>query len=149
MTEVRAIEFEIIKEPWNKYQIQDNSVLKTRTILKKVNRVTDGDKIGFNIDAQTLTVIHADPSLKGEPNPKPVTNEEIQKSIEKSDMRYDTLAQEFNEYELDDGTKIKIYTNVTSISKSNLKDRSGDPIYFVQSSNQVEIKPASHYNPQK
>jgi hypothetical protein len=149
MTEVRAIEFEIIKEPWNKYQIQDNSVLKTRTILKKVNRVTDGDKIGFNIDAQTLTVINADPSLKGEPNPKPVTKEEIQKSIEKSDMRYSTLAQEFNEYELDDGTKIKIYTNVTSISKSSLKDRSGDPIYSVQSSNQVEIKPASHYNPQK
>lgn len=145
MPDVRAIEFEIIKEPWNKYEIQDNSVLKTRTILKKVERVINGDQIGFNIDAQTLTVIHADPTLKGAPNNRPITKEELQKSIDKHDMRYSTLAQEFNEYDLDDGTKIKIFTNVTSISRSTLKDRTGDPIYNVQSSNTVEIKPSSHY----
>ena len=37
-------------------------------------------------------------------------------------MHYDTLSQEFNEYHLDDGTKIKIFTNVTTISRTTLKD---------------------------
>ena len=50
------------------------------------------------------------------------------------------MAHEFNEYMLDDGTKIKIYTNVTNISRTSLKDRTGDPVYFIESSGQVEIK---------
>ena len=45
MVKIRSIDFEIIKEPWNKYQISDGSILRTRTILKKVERITNGDKI--------------------------------------------------------------------------------------------------------
>lgn len=62
--------------------------------------------------------------------------------MEIDDMRYDSLAQEFNEYLLDDGTKIKIHPNIICISRSSLKDVHGDPIYSVLSSNQVWIKPA-------
>lgn len=150
MTDFRSIEFEIIKEPWNKYQLSDNSIIKTRTILKKVERVTKGEKITFNIDAQTLTVVYADSSLKGEPNRNPISMEQIKNSIEKPDMRYNTLAQEFNEYELDDGTKIKIYTNVTQVSRTSLKDVKGDPVYNVISNNAVEIKASQQYKkPQK
>ena len=145
MVNVRSINFEIIKEPWNRYQIQDNSILRTRTILKKVERVIEGEKVSFTIDAQTLTVIDADPALKGTPNNKPITKEEIAKSIEKDDMRYDKMSQEFNHYQLDDGTKIKIYTNVTKISRTSLKDAKGDPVYSVNSNNAFQITPSSHY----
>ena len=149
MGNIRSIDFEIIKEPWNKYQISDNSILKTRTILKKIDRVMEGDKISFTMDAQTLTVIYADPTLKGTPNPKPVTNEEMMKSIDKPDMRYDTSSQEFNEYLLDDGTKIKIFSNVTAVSRTTLKDIHGDPVYRIQSANNIEIKPSKHYKQSK
>ena len=149
MTKTRAIDFEIIKEPWNKYQISDNSVLKTRTILKKIERITDGEKTSFNIDAQTLTVIYADPSLRGSPNPKKFTSEELMKSIDKPDMRYDTLSQEFNEYRLDDGTRFKIFSNVTGISRSTLKDAKGDPVYYVNSSNSIEIKGSNQFTSPK
>lgn len=149
MTNIRSINFEIIKEPWNKYQISDNSVLRTRTILKKVERKIEGDKISFAIDAQTLNVIDADSSLKGTPSKGKYTQQEIQNSIDKEDMRYDTLAQEFNEYQLDDGTKIKIYTHVTKITRTSLKDLKGDPIYRVGSNNSIEIKPSEQYKPPK
>ena len=145
MADIRSIDFEIIKEPWNKYQISDNSVLRTRLILKKVERVTDGDKLSFTIDAQTLNVIDADPSLRGEPMNKQYSKEETIKSVDKEDMRYDTLSQEFNEYHLDDGTKIKIFTNVTTISRTTLKDPKGDPVYNIKSTNTVEIKPSEQY----
>lgn len=62
MAEERSIEFEIIKEPWNKYPLQDNSVLKTRTILKSVGRIIRKSKVQYLVDAQDLTVIHADPT---------------------------------------------------------------------------------------
>lgn len=140
MDEARLIEFEILKEPWNKYQLHDNSVLKTRTILKSVRRITQKSEVQYQIDAQSLTVVHADPDLRGSPNPNQISNDEILKNIEMEDMRYDSLAQESNEYQLDDGTKIKIHNNVTSISRSSLKDQYGDPIYSVLSSNQLWIK---------
>lgn len=150
MTKTRSIDFEIIKEPWNKYQISDNSVLKTRTILKKIERIIDGEKTSFSIDAQTLTVIYPDPSLKGPPNPKINTKEELMKAIDKPDMRYDTLSQEFNEYHLDDGTRIKIFSNVTGISRSTLKDAKGDPVYYVNSSNTIEMKGSNQFkSPEK
>lgn len=145
MTKIRSIDFEIIKEPWNKYQIQDNSVLRTRTILKKIERVIDGEKISFQMDAQTITVVDPDPSLKGTPSKKPITKEEMQKSIEKDDMRYDTIAQEFNEYQLDDGTNIKIFSNVSRISRTSLKDAKGDPVYMVSSNNSIQVKPSNQY----
>ena len=145
MGNVRSIDFEIIKEPWNKYQLADNSILKTRTILKKIERVMEGDKISFTMDAQTLTVIYADPDLKGTPNTRRITKDDIIKAMDKPDMRYDTLSQEFNEYLLDDGTKIKIFTNVTGVSRTTLKDAKGDPVYSINSSNNIEIKPSEQY----
>lgn len=145
MVDIRSIDFEIIKEPWNKYQLVDNSILKTRTILKKIERVMEGEKISFTMDAQTLTVIYADPALKGTPNTRIISKDDIIKSIDKLDMRYDTLAQEFNEYLLDDGTKIKIFTNVTGVSRTTLKDAKGDPVYSVNSANTIEIKPSEQY----
>lgn len=148
MAKIRTINFEIIKEPWNKYQISDNSVLRTRTILKKVERITDGEKISFTMDAQTLTVVDADETLRGTPSRKVITKEELMKSIEKEDMRYDTLSQEFNEYQLDDGTKIKIFTHVSKIARTSLKDVKGDPIYSVASSSNIEVKPSDQYKTQ-
>ena len=145
MTNIRSIDFDIMKEPWNKYQLSDNSVLKTRTILKKIERVMEGEKISFTMDAQTLTVIYADPVLKGTPNMQKITKDKIARSIDKPDMSYDTLSQEFNEYLLDDGTKIKIFTNVTGVSRTTLKDTKGDPVYSVQSSNTIEVKPSNQY----
>lgn len=145
MSEARSLDFEIIKEPWNKYQIADNSVLKVRTILTKVERRMKDNKPYFKTKDRALIVINADPSLKGEPDPKDYTNQEIKEAVAKKDMRYDTISQEFNEYILDDGTKIKIYTNVTNIDRSSLFNIEGDPIYNVSSTNQVEIRPSSRY----
>lgn len=141
MNKGRLIEFEIIKEPWNKYQLHDNSVLKTRTILKSVRRITQKNEMQYIVDAQSLTVVHADPALSGRPNTTQISNDEILKNIEKEDMRYDSLAQESNEYRLDDGAKIKIHNNITSVSRASLKDQHGDPIYSVLSSNHILIKP--------
>lgn len=68
--------------------------------------------------------------------------------MERKDLRYDTLSQEFNEYVLDDGTKIKIYSNITNIDRTRLRNAKGDPIYKIAPSIQIEIKPSSMYGAQ-
>lgn len=147
MPDARFIEFEIIKEPWNKYQISDGSVLKTRIILTEVERVKAA-KPEFGADSRTLLVLSADPPLKGEPGKEQYTAREIEEAVERKDLRYDTLSQEFNEYVLDDGTKIKIYSNITNIDRTRLRNAKGDPIYKIAPSIQIEIKPSSMYGAQ-
>ena len=141
MNEERWIEFEIIKEPWNKYQLQDNSVLKMRTVLKSIRRLAKKNGVEYLVGAQILIVVHAASDLRGDVNPSQVSNDEIVKCMEIEDMHYDSLAQESNEYLLDDGAKIKVHTNTASISRSILKDMYGDSIYSVQHNNQILIKP--------
>ena len=41
-------------------------------------------------------------------------------------MRYSTLAEEWNEYIVDDGTKIRIKTTVTNVKKSDKFAQNGD-----------------------
>jgi len=148
MPDARFIDFEIIKEPWNKYQISDGSVLKARIILTEVERVMKGDMPEFSVNSQTLVILNANPSLKGEPSTKQHTAKEIEEAVERKDLRYDTLSQEFNEYVLDDGTKIKIYTNITNIDRTKLHNMKGDPIYKITPSIQIEVKPSSRYGAQ-
>lgn len=146
MDEERPIEFEILKEPWNKYRLRDNSVLKIRTILKSVRCIAQKNEMQYLVDTQSLTVVHADPALRGIPNPNHISNDEILKNTEAENMNYASLAHESNEYQLNDGTRIKIRNNVTGISRSSLKDRYGDPIYSVLSSNRVWIEPPNLTN---
>ena len=116
-----------------------------RTILQKVDRIMIEGVPNFDINALPLIVVNPDPTLKGSPNSKEPSQEEIMKSVEKRDMRYSTIYSEFNEYILDDGTKIKIYTNVTNIDRSKLYDMRGDPVYSIKISHQTEIKSSSQY----
>ncbi len=145
MSKTRSKEFEIIKEPWNKYEISDGSVLKTRTVLKQIRREMENNKPRFSIDTQPFTVIHAEPALCGAKNDERVTQEDMAKAVDKDDMRYDTISQEFNEYVLDDGSKIKLYTNVTKISRTKINNSHGEPLYFVYVSSTMDIKLASQY----
>ncbi len=64
MSDIRSIEFEVIKEPWIKYQISDNSILKIRTILIKVERKMTENVPSFRIGAHPLIVVNTDPALR-------------------------------------------------------------------------------------
>lgn len=142
MTEQRKyVDFEIIKEPWNKYSIKDGSELKTRAMLKSAWYVQkDGNK-QYSIDLQNFHVIMCDPSLQGEKNQTRYTKEQIGKHIEVEDSRYDTISYEANEYRLDDDTKILMHNNITKISRTSLFDHIGNRIYRVDSEASMTITP--------
>ena len=137
----RYIKFTIHKEPWIEYKLQDNSVLKLRTILQRIVKKTLDEKIILDVDAQTIMVVEADESLTGPKNNKIYTRKELVDGIDKRNMRINTISQEFNEYNLDDGTKIKIFTQIIAIHRTKYKDRRGEPIYIIDSSNSISIVP--------
>lgn len=135
------VDFEIIKEPWNKYSLKDGSELKTRTMLKSAWYVKKNGNKKHAINLQTFHVVMCDPSLQGEKNQVKYTNEQISQRIEVEDSRYDTIAYEANEYLLDDGAKILIHNNITSISRTDLFNDIGDRIYRIRSEAKMTITP--------
>ena len=55
------------------------------------------------------------------------------------DVDFEQERERFNVYLLEDGTKIKLKTVVTSVVRLDTFDKDGDPIYLVQSSNVLVI----------
>jgi len=142
MTETRRyLDFEIVKESWNKYGLSDGSKLKTRIIIKSAWYFEKDGKKNYSLDMQYFTVIMCDPSLQGTKNQTKWSKEQLQKNIEVEDSRYDTIAYEANEYILDDTTKIIIHSNITKISRTKLYDARGDRIYSVDLNASVTITP--------
>jgi hypothetical protein len=135
------MDFDIQKEPWNKYEISDLTILKVRQIIKRVTKVLADDKVSYGIDGDSLSVVLAPDSLKGTPDDKTYSRQELEKLITNDNMRYNTLAEEWNEYVLDDGGVIRIKATVSRVAKTSKFDRNGDPIYIVETSSIMQIRP--------
>lgn len=142
MTETRKyLDFEIVKEPWNKYSLSDGSKLKTRVILRSAWFSEKDNKKNYGVDIRNFTVMMCDPSLQGTKNETNYTKEQLNSNIEVEDCRYDTIGYEANEYLLDDTTRILIHSNITKISRSKLYNRKGDRIYHVDLQASITITP--------
>ena len=127
--QAKSLDFEIVKEPWNKYELGDYTILKTRVILRAITRTMDGDKRNYALSLQNLQSTMSPNELKGPSENRRYSKQELESNTQ--DMRYSTLAEEWNEYIVDDGTKIRLKTTVTSVRKSDKFSSNGDPIYLV------------------
>jgi hypothetical protein len=50
------------------------------------------------------------------------------------------MAEEWNEYMLEDGTRVRIKSTLTKVSRTDKFNIKGEPIYLVEGSNMLEIK---------
>jgi hypothetical protein len=58
--------------------------------------------------------------------------------VQGTEVGFDTIREEWNEYALRDGTTIKVKTVLTNVVRLNGEhDPQGDPVYVVKSNNQV------------
>lgn len=137
------IEFEVLREPWNKYSVDDGSYVKSRYIIlkfKKREPTTADEKLGYGFQGQNIAVSYNVPTeLKKTPSTKQYSPEELKQEAE--DMRYSIVSEEWNEYVLEDGTVVRIKSSVIEILRTNKFDRNGDPIYYVNTSQLLGIKP--------
>ncbi|PIU59826.1 hypothetical protein COS86_02175 [Candidatus Bathyarchaeota archaeon CG07_land_8_20_14_0_80_47_9] len=144
------VEFEIEKEVWNVYELDDKSTIKMRCILVKLltssvpttvppaTGVPPGAK-GFEFQSvfqNIVTVIRSPPELMGKPTAQ-LTPQEIEK-LEKIEVGYTPYLEDWNVYRLPDGTKLKIKLVVSAIYRIPKQyDPFGYPIYFVNSTNAI------------
>jgi hypothetical protein len=68
LSKITPIDFDIVKEPWNKYELNDNTIVKVRQVLTRVLKKVEGDKTSYSLAGQTLTAVLIPENLKGQPD---------------------------------------------------------------------------------
>jgi hypothetical protein len=138
------LDFDILREPWNKYSLKDGSYIKSRFVLLKIKKdkpSAEGEQARYGFKGQNITVVYNVPEeLKGPPDQKGYSPEELGQS-KQEDIRFDTLDEEWNEYILEDGTSVRIKDTIISVGRTDKTDRDGDPIYLVQHTQLFGVKP--------
>ena len=133
------LDFDVIREPWNKYQILDGAVLKTKIVITRIQKQqTDQNKSNYSFDMQALLIILSDE--RGKPDPKNYSPAELQAAVIKDDLRYTIISEEWNEYVVDDGARLRLKSTVTRVGKTSLCDGAGIPQYWVELNNITQVK---------
>ena len=137
------LDFDVVREPWNKYELSDGSILKVKYVLLKVRKTIEPDgRTNYEVKGQNIIVVSNIPDhLRGRPSEESYSPRELEASIVEEDMRYNTLSEEWNEYVAEDGARIRIKMTVVKVSRTNRMNREGEPIYLVQSSTLAQIRP--------
>jgi len=140
------VDFEMIREEWNKYKLGDGTTLKTKFVLVSVMmekgleellkeaKERKGTKVGMGIAIQSRNIIgvEAPKKLRGPPS-GPYNPQDLQASIIRRDIDFEVITEKRNEYKLENGITIKVKSSPLEISKTSKYDQQGLPIYTVNS----------------
>ena len=122
------LDFKILKEGWNEYKLENGSIVRVKHVLLKVIK----EEPNLSVNATTVVAVFSPPELKGIPSTKAYTPQELESSIEGENLKFETIKEDWNLYELGNKIKLHIKPVLTLISSTNKYDSRGEPIYLTQ-----------------
>ena len=126
-----TIDFKVVKEYWDSYLLSDDTKLKSRVVLTGVKKSKLNPSSEYEFDFQSIQSFVFSTKSKGNFHSKVYTKEELESSTNK-DLTFSITSEKWNEYLLDDDTKVRLKNSVVRITKSDLFLQNGDPIYNVK-----------------
>jgi hypothetical protein len=64
--EIVDLDFEVFKEPWNKYQLLDGTRVRIKHIVQKIRKISEIGKIAYEVTSQDIiSVYHVPSRLRG------------------------------------------------------------------------------------
>lgn len=129
---VDEVDFEVIKDNWSRYQLRDGSLLRIRKPVVKILRTKVPDQFGrYNYVTPTMNLydVIVPPNMKNAPSP----DQQIGANDVLNEIEFDTINEDWSEYLLKNGTKIKIKPVLVKVTKTSKFNNFGDPIYLVDS----------------
>lgn len=138
-SQLKQLSFDIQKEVWNKYELEENADLRIRIVLTKVlQRNTDEKPVESDYIGEGTTIISIIPGdgykLYGKPQTRPYTADEIS-SAKQVEIEWRTISEDWNVYKLMDGKTFRTKLVVASIRRlEDRYDQYGVPMYITNSS---------------
>ncbi|MCS7119363.1 MAG: hypothetical protein RMH75_04895 [Archaeoglobaceae archaeon] len=138
MQRIKELDFKARKEDWMNVFLEDGTVIRFKSILTRVFDTGQRDVLSepiYRIDSQNVVVARAPDELKGQPSEFVPPIQEIVKKRRPTIVRIKALVgDDWNEYELEDGSIIKTRTVITKVLRlDGYFDSYGNPVYVVQS----------------
>src|SRR5208283_316382 len=142
-----VLDFDVIREIWNRYELSDNSILKVKLVLVGVKKrgakqaagqPSEAAKSDFDLNIQQVTAVLSNET--GAPDTRNYSPQELQAAIIKDDIRFTTITQDWNEYVVDDGTRIKIQPIIMRVAKTSKFNDRGEPVYWTEVNLTVQVK---------
>jgi len=145
------VDFEVVREGWNRYRLEDETLLKAKFVLISVAmeknykemmeraKTEKGLKMEFGFNSQNVIGVEAPERLRGEPDTKTYTIEELRSSIVKEDLDFEVQTEIWNVYKLKNGITIKARNAPISVSRTSKFDSRGLPIYLVDWTADVKV----------
>jgi hypothetical protein len=123
-------DFDIIREGFSEYSLEDGTIIRVRAILLKV--IKNGTEMRLN--EKTFAASFSPQEMKGQPTLKVPLEDiaKIENAIKKENLDYETVKEEWNEYKLSSGELMSVRAILVSASLTDMYDENGDPIYGVQ-----------------
>jgi hypothetical protein len=147
------LDFDVLKEIWNKHELADHSFLKVKVVLITISRASEQQQgqgsapvqQKYDFGFQQIVVVLT--NERGPPDNRQYTPAELQASVIKDDIRFNTVTQDWNEYVVDDGTRVKIQPIIMRVAKTSKFNNRGEPIYWVEINMTVQVKPPKSLPP--
>lgn len=109
------------------------------TTVTKVRGQTSGSQPPYSFDIQNIIVVLS--NERGSPDTSVYSQAELFAAVTKDDMRFNTIAQDWNEYVVDDGARIKLQPIILKVSKTSKFNGKGLPVYLTQINVTFQVKP--------
>lgn len=131
MSDFTILDFKVLKEYWDAYELSDDTKLKSRVILTGVKKSETNPSKEYEFDFQSVQSFIFSSKSKGASHNKLYTKEVLDSSYNK-EISYSTLSEKWNEYLLEDDIKVKLKNTIAGVTKSDIFLQNGDPIYNVK-----------------
>ena len=123
------IEFKTKREDWNWYSLKDGTKIKVKSVVIAV--VKSDSQISVNIE-KIFGVVPPEGKL-GPGDTRKYAIEELTKSVIEDDLEFSPEKEDWNIYELDDGSVLQVKPMLVKIGKTDKYDSVGIPRYVFQS----------------
>lgn len=123
------IDFEIIKELWNKYLLEDGSIVRLKNPPIKIFKTDKTDTLGtpiYRVGGITLISSIVPKELKSTPS----EDQTLVPADIISELKFSIINEDWCEYKLTDGVIFRLKSVVNKIVKTKKYNQYGEPIYW-------------------
>jgi hypothetical protein len=131
MSDLETLDFKVVKEYWDSYLLSDDTKLKSRVVLTGVRKSKKDPSKEYEFNFQSIQSFIFSDKAAGPAHKKLYTKEEVDSSYNKN-ITFSTTSEKWNEYLLEDNTRVRLKNTIAGVSKSDNYLQNGDPIYNVK-----------------
>jgi hypothetical protein len=143
LVEATEVQFQAPSEHWNEYLVDDGSVIKLKTVTSEVLRIEgeydpEGNPI-YLVKSTNIVTVSAPEKLR-DVRGRRKRIQSGNETLEAIEIPFQTGGEHWNQYDLEDGSMVRLKTVTTEILRvEGKRDAEGNPGYVVKSRNIVMV----------